>query len=175
MPPKRNFKNMFKRKTSQEKAIARIKKKKEQMTKLKEEIYKMSKLVLREGKLVKADDVEVVPEELPVQQPVQQPAQQPAQQPVQQVQEPQPILQPQQVQEPQPFPMPPTTYPQPVQQPQTRPIYFRLVEGEEITADVPVDSFDEFMGLVLRAIQSAGVFQVGNRIINGRYIVYYLF
>jgi len=77
-------------------------------------------------------------------------------------------------------PIPPQQFvqqPQVMQQqlPDVIPVSIRLVEGVVVDTNVQGIHIDKFLKEISEAIDNQSTFQVGNRVINGRYIIFYTF
>lgn len=173
----------------QRRQIKKIKKLKDKIDKQTEEMKKMAKMVLKDGKIQPAEmppnvtpNMDVPPEPPMLQPQFQQPQfqqpqfqqpqfQQPQFQPQQQYEEEYPI--PQQQIPPQQFVRQPVI--QPVQQQQPIIVTIKMYDGEVIEVAVQSNQIDDMLRTLSEAIDNQTTFQVGTRVLNGRYILYYNF
>lgn len=201
----------FKRKTENKplskeeedkKVLEDIKTKKEQIIKLKKEIVDMGKYALKDGKLVKTEDIEPQVPQPPQQQaqPVQQQYVPPVQQPtdVQEAQyyeavrktvipTPQPRQMPQEYAAPYPIVSPEEDFviqeprqqqyqPQPRQQVQRVEniiVHIEMITGQVIQLEVELEKLQSFIEDMNGAIDGQTSLPLGNKTINGRNVVSY--
>lgn len=140
----------------------------EEKEKIKEDIRKMAKLALKDGKLQPVEDTTDVPPAQPADDGYPQQMQQPMPPPPMPPPHMQaPPMQPPQQQRQQ---MPP---PQMSQQPPVR-VQIVLYDKSLVNIEVNVEELNGFMESIAEAISDQATFQIGNRILNGRYIVQYV-
>jgi hypothetical protein len=164
--------------------------------KIKEELRTMAKLAIKDGKLQPVNEEEIKkmveesepsgsPFEAQIQmQQMQQPQQQQfrMQQPQPQYRQPQPqqrvIPQQQPYMPPQPPYVPPQEYEEPIQVPESQGKYtiqVVLTDKSVINVEVEQKNINDFLEGISEAIRDQAPFQIGNRILNGRYIMYFTF